>query len=61
MKRSHNKKASLGAVLCICIGFYGDQDPASYLHADPDPDPGTKTNEDRCGSGSWSDLKVERS
>jgi hypothetical protein len=48
-------------VLCICIGFNVDSDPALYLNADSDPDPAfyhnadpnprSPTNADPCRSG----------
>ncbi len=60
MKSSQNKKAYLGAVLWIRTGFNRDADPAFYLNVDPEPNPGSQTNEDPCGSGSWSDLKDKK-
>jgi|688.fasta_scaffold460721_2 hypothetical protein len=41
-------------------GFNADSDPHPdlYLIADPDPVPGRQTNEDPCGSGSWSYFTV---
>ncbi len=38
-----------------------DQDPAFYLHADPNPNPDPLIQEVKpCGSGSWFNYKVTK-